>query len=78
LGGARGGWGKYAQWQPPRKIKYLNKSQSLIQFIFLWLNDLKFAKAINKFFSEVLLPTDAKSNCFKRILKFTLKQHVSV
>jgi hypothetical protein len=31
-------------------------------------------------FIKVLLPTDAQNNCFKRILKFTLKQlqHVSV
>jgi hypothetical protein len=29
---------------------------------------------------KVLLPTDAQNNCFKRIIKFTLKQmqHVSV
>jgi hypothetical protein len=58
----------------------------------LWLNVLMFQKNILTPYSsfqsrtvhldtiKVLLPTDAQNNCFKRILKFTLKQlkHVSV
>jgi hypothetical protein len=38
------------------------------------------SRTVHRDISKVLLPTDAQNNCFKRILKFTLKQrqHVSV
>ena len=50
---------------------------ALARFFLEWNNDFFFTVDIIKFF---YLPTDAQKSCFKRILKFTLKQllHVSV
>jgi hypothetical protein len=49
----------------------------IIAFVLCVLSD---GEEHNLYFQSLYLPTDAQKSCFKRILKFTLKQllHVSV